>query len=196
MTPDRVTFEIRKPRKGPEPSQKVARVVPGALLEGWENPLFWYTWDQSVGKELTSTHASDGRQGLKVSFDLSEYEWPVLLRRFTRSGTFAVWTGWRWTCTSRKSLGKGLSVTMSVKGKKKSHDATPVPLRPGWNTVTVDLDGPWLPPEERAAVAEVQWSLFGTDRKLKGWVVYDNFRAEMKKGGGEPRGDRHRRPSW
>jgi hypothetical protein len=186
VSPDRVRFEVKRPGRQAQPSRQVVEIQPGELLEGWENALFWSTWDQTVGKEITASHASEGRQGLKVTFDLAMYEWPVLLlmlhphRDLSRIDRLLI------DVYVPEALGGKVSANLSVKGKK-SHEAPATSLKSGWNTVAADLNGGWLPAAERREARELQWTLVGKDRSLAAWVVFDNLRAEGKQGG-KPRG--------
>jgi hypothetical protein len=71
----------------------------------------------------------------------------------------------------------GMGLTLLLQAKD-SHEPAPVMLRPGWNPVVIKLNDGWVPPEERAAVKDLQWVLTAAGNKTAGWVVFDNFRAE------------------
>jgi hypothetical protein len=180
VTADKVSAEVRKVGGKPEPPKAVMPVVPGALLEGWEHGLFWYTWDHSARKEVTREHATEGKQGLKVWFDFSQYKWPLLyvplyppwdLRRADVL-TVDVYVP--------KDLTGDLSVTLIIEGKK-THAALPVFLKLGWNTVTIGLNATWLPKEVRSVAGQLQWILSTDSEEFAGWVVFDNFKAGVKK---------------
>jgi hypothetical protein len=44
----------------------------------------------------------------------------------------------------------------------------------------MDLGGKWLPQRARASVEQVQWSFSATNRALRGWVLFDDLRAEKR----------------
>jgi hypothetical protein len=56
-------------------------------------------------------------------------------------------------------------------------EAPAVVLKTGWNNVVVDLNGQWLPPQGRAELSGLEWSLSAKDRHAKDYLVFDNLRA-------------------
>lgn len=158
----------------PPPAQSVS---PGTLLESWENPLFWYVWDQSVGRELTRERAREGSQGIRVTFDLSKYPYPSLYaplypsRDLSRVGSMQV------DVFAPEGVSDTVSVTPILFHGKDEHGAPPVALKPGWNTVTADLRGAWLPPAARRSVGQIQWTVSSPNPALASWVLFDHLRA-------------------
>jgi len=192
-----VLVEVRKyaadaPR--PVSSRPAVAVKPGGLLESWEDPAHdagvWEGWDESVSLERTSApagsavpspagEASDGTHALKMSFDFDECRWPLLYGTFdpvwdlTGVGALVV------DVFVPADLNGHLGVGLGIPGEGKTkYEAPVVALKAGWNTVTADLSGAWLPRAARARAGSVEWILSSDNKKLKGWVVFDRLRAE------------------
>ena len=143
-------------------------IEPGTLIESWENSLFWYTWDQSAHKELTSTRAVAGKQGLSVAFDFAQYEYPFVYAPLHPSldlrGADKVSVG----VFLPENISGGITVTPAIPEGEKTHEAPSVALRPGWNAVTANLNGAWLPKNVRGSVAQLQWILSAKEKKFAG----------------------------
>jgi hypothetical protein len=144
-------------------------------LEGWEDSLFWYTWDQSVRKEVTRGQATVGRQALKVFFDLSQYAWPSLFAPLYPSKDLRAKDKLSVDVYLPKELNGNVSITTVIEARE-SHSAPATQLKPGWNRVVADLNGTWLPKEARRAAKTLQWIVSSKNKRLAGWVVFDNLR--------------------
>lgn len=173
---DRVSTELKKVGIAPEPEPSAVSVAAGALLEGWENPSFWETWDHSIQKFFTSEQATHGRQGLKLRFDLSLYAWPVLMVPLAPARDL----------TSHAAVLVDVYVPPGQKGELSikpvligtgEHSGPQQKLKPGWNTVRTALDGAWLPAGERKRIRQIQWVL-ESPATFAGWVAYDHLRLE------------------
>ena len=158
VTGSQIGVELRKVCAPQRELQKARRVAPGQLLESWNEGLFWYAWDRTATLEITPERASHGRSALRLNFDLPQYAWPVLVLspsspldlRDSESLSLDVYVP--------GGLTFPLSLSTSLQGATK-HEAAPVPLKPGWNTVTTRLDAPWLPLSERRKVRTLEWSV-------------------------------------
>jgi len=73
-----------------------------------------------------------------------------------------------------------LSITAALQGAAK-HEAPPIELKPGWNTIATPLNAPWLPAAERGNVRELEWGLSTEDNGSAGYVVFDNLRIRRHK---------------
>ncbi len=182
---DRVGFEVRKITPELAAAGAARRIAPGAVLEGWESPRFWYTWDQTVNKCLTAERFSQGKQGLQVNYDFRECLYPVLSLPLNPVWDLGRVDRMLIDVYLPEDAGAGLTVTPRVKGGAKDpYEAPAVGLKPGWNTVAAELDGPWLPPGERSAARELEWALAADKPDRAGRVVFDNFRLENRAGKG------------
>ena len=176
---DQVEVQLHKVCAPMRPLEKPKLVAAGELLESWPQGLFWYAWDQTASIELTPDQASEGRHGLRLNFDLAQYGWPVL--------ALALASPWDLSATSALSLDvyvpgsvQGpLVLTPALQGATR-HEAPGIQLKSGWNTITTDLNGPWLPMPERHRVTGIEWSLSNEGISSRGYVVFDNLRAVRK----------------
>jgi 3',5'-cyclic AMP phosphodiesterase CpdA len=176
---DDVSVSLRKVYAGGEPSGAITRVAPGTLLEGWENPLFWYTWNQSVNTYTTAEKFTEGRQALGVSFDLSKYEWPTLYLPLHPALDFSQVEQLMVDVYVPRGFAGNLLITPTLEAKG-TYRPPPVALRPGWNVVAADLGGAWLPQEARRSVSNLQWILSSDNKSLAGRVIFDNMRVRMR----------------
>lgn len=174
---DRVFIDVRKVGNAPEPARGVVSLEPGTLLESWESALFWHPWDQSVHRHVTREHASEGHRGLKLVFDCTRYETPLIYAQLqpywdlSRADVIAV------DIFVPKELDGALTATTAIEGRSR-HEAPAIRLKSGWNTLATDLNAGWLPKAERAAATQIQWTLGAEAPHLRGWVVFDRFRLE------------------
>jgi hypothetical protein len=153
-----ISVELRKVCASQRVLQKPRRVARGELLESWNQGLFWYAWDRTATLELTPEGASKGRKALRLNFDLSQYAWPVLVLSPASPLDLRDSLSLNLDMYVPGGLNSPLSVTLSLQGATK-HEAPPVSLKPGWNTVTTRLDAPWLPSSERRNVRTLEWSV-------------------------------------
>ena len=154
------------------------RVVPGQVLEEWRQGLMWYAWDRTANVELTPERASQGRRGLRLNFDLNQYAWPVLvlpmfvpldLKRY-QSLSLEVYVP--------EELDGDLLITPAIEADAKFL-APSVRLKPGWNTVTTDLDAKWLPFAPGVKAKSLEWSLSASRTTTPaGYIVFDRLRAK------------------
>jgi hypothetical protein len=81
-------------------------------------------------------------------------------------------------------VGSALELELAVIGPVNRHRAPAVALKPGWNIVSVGLDGDWLPPTARAHVDRIEWTLKSRRRNITGSVVFDRFEIAPSKPSG------------
>jgi hypothetical protein len=176
---NRVQVELHKVGAAQSSRKAPKRVAAGELLETWDRGWLWYAWDRTATIELTADQASNGRRGLRFNFDLAQYAWPILALapaspwdlRQSESVSLDVFVP--------KSMRGALSLTPTLEGTEK-HEAPPVDLEPGWNTVTAQLDAPWLPSAERGNIRSLEWRLSAHQKEFRGYVVFDNLRARRR----------------
>src|SRR5262249_30377143 len=147
------------------------------LIESWEGKFLWGAYNRSVKQESTEEHVSEGKRGLKVHFDLARFPRPMLYAPLAPLWDLGGVASLDLDVYVPPETAEGLQISLALVYRDKRHRSTPVGLRRGWNKVSVPLGGGWLPRQARAAVEQVEWELSGTTRKLRGWVVLDNFRA-------------------
>jgi hypothetical protein len=159
--------------------QKPKPIAPGELLETWDQGWLWYAWDRTATVELTSDQASDGVRGLRFNFDIAQYSWPVLALTPASPWDLHEADSLSLDVYVPKSLQGTLSLTPTLEGTEK-HEAPPVDLKPGWNTVTAELDAPWLALPERRNIRSLEWRLSAQDKSSRGYLVFDNLRTALR----------------
>jgi hypothetical protein len=170
-----VDVELRKECAARRELEKPRLVEPGEVLESWRQGLMWYAWDRTASIELTPERASDGNSALRLNFDLAQYAWPVLV--------LAPATVWDMRKIDSLKLDAYLpdnsipiTVTTALQGTIK-HEAPPVSLKPGWNTITTGLDAQWFPPTARSNIQTLEWSISSTNSNSRGYLIFDNLRS-------------------
>jgi hypothetical protein len=186
VTADKVVVELKKVGPPVNPLLPAKRLAAGELLESWEQGLFWYAWDYTVTTELTSDHASEGRRGLQLNFDLAQCPWPVLSLPLPTPWKLGDYTAFSVDVYLPAALPGRFALIPGVETQAK-HEARPVPLQLGWNTVRADLEGAWLPAQGRGLVHGLGWNLLAeSNSTLRGSVAFDNFRVERRGGRAAP----------
>lgn len=175
----KVLTTMKRIRISPLVSRGVQRIPANSLLENWEHSLFWYTWKEPVSKELTKEYFTDGAQGIKVWLDYSLHEYPVLYAPLYAPLDLSLYDSLSWDVFVPQKLGNRISAVLSINEK---YGAPPVLLKAGWNRVVTRLSSINLPEAERrgGGARQLQWTLHAKDKKLAGWVVFDNLRAHAK----------------
>ncbi len=176
-----VSVSLRKLVAGPAGQAAVVSVTRGDVLESWEDAAFWYTWDNTVAKQLTRDRASHGRQGLEVWFDFALSDSAVLYTLLTPAKDLREADSLAIDLLVPNDIGGRLHIATAVHGNER-HVTPTIRLRPGWNTVVTNLAGPWLPPEERERATQVDWILTSDRASDAASVVFDNVRAEARLG--------------
>jgi len=158
MSPDNVKIELRKVGAPAAAVGRPLRIRPGALLESWEQGLFWYAWDHTVTTELTTRRASQGARGLQFDFDLAQYSWPVLFLPLRPAWDLEDIDALRLDVYLPGRLKHDFILTPTLEGTRE-FAAPSVKLNPGWNAVRTELNAGWLPNPDRRAVRAISWSL-------------------------------------
>lgn len=177
---ERVTTELRKVGAPVTPLAAPRRVRPGERLESWEQGLFSFAWNYTVTTEITPAHSSEGERGLQMNFDLAQCPWPVVSLPLSSPWDLRGFEAMAVDVYLPAALRGDFALTTLVEGVQK-HEAAPVRLVAGWNTVRAVVDSSWLPAPDRGAVRAVGWSLTAAppgDRR--GSVVFDNLRVERR----------------
>jgi len=175
----RVDVTLEKVCAPTAPLAPTRPVAPGELLESWQAGSFWYAWDRSATVELTSEESSQGQRGLRLNFDPVQYAWPVLVLSLPARWNLSDSSALSLDVYVPKGQGNGTVLTPAVQSISK-HEGAPTALRPGWNTVTIPLDGQWLPRSERERVESIEWGLSIQTNKGPGYVIFDNFRLSRR----------------
>ncbi len=79
-----------------------------------------------------------------------------------------------------EEMGDSLRLQLVLGSKGEAFPAPALGLKTGWNKLSIDLGGSWLPTRARAATDQVQWVVSSRKKGAAGWVVFDNFRAEAR----------------
>jgi hypothetical protein len=170
-----VTTEVKRVEDWPEERRKPISVKPG-LLEGWDDPHFWYTWDPSVKKEITSETSAGGKHALKIWLNFALFSYPVLSliqsppQDYSRVERI-------WASVFAPDAMNGLQVTPFVVSRNKNYQAPVVTLKPGLNRVGMDLNESWLPGGARRHVEQLQW-MFTFPHPSQGWVALSEIHLE------------------
>ncbi|HTL55502.1 MAG TPA: metallophosphoesterase [Candidatus Limnocylindrales bacterium] len=181
---DQVEITLNKISAPVRALQPPRRIAPGESLESWTQGLFWYAWDRTANIELTPDIASAGRRALRLNFDLAQYAWPVLALSLASPLNFTPFQAFSLDLYLPTNSGSFV-VTPAIQGTTK-HEAPPVHVNPGWNTIKTELDAAWLPSAERSNVTAVEWSLSGEGNSSQGYAVFDNLRASRRRTNAEP----------
>jgi len=161
----------------PVPAVKVA---PESTLESWEVPAMkWAAWDQTVRIAPERERATAGHAALRLYFDFGKYGWPDLYGTtvpamdLSGAGRLLV------DVDVPPALGGELSLIVGLTsegGERK--EPPPIPLKPGWNTVSIDLGASsWLDSATRAHTDKIDMILQSSSSVLSGSVLFDNLRT-------------------
>jgi hypothetical protein len=180
---DQVAVELKKVGAPVTALRALRRVAPGELLESWEQGMFWGAWNYTVTTEITSARASEGQRGLQMNFDLAQCPWPVLMLPLPVPWEAGKVEAFALDVFLPDNLSGNFSLTASVEGVQK-HEAPPVRLAAGWNTVRTPVNAAWRPAADRSAVRSLGWGLScDGSNTSRGSVVFDNFRIERRGAG-------------
>jgi hypothetical protein len=155
------------------------KINPGDVLETWNRGMIWYAWDRSASVEITDANASQGARSLRLNFDLTQYAWPVLVLPFVSPRDFSHTSSLYIDIFVPRELNTQLDLVLAAQGVQK-HEAPPVALKPGWNSVRTELDPSWLPVVERSRIQTLEWSLSAKDPRGSGYLLFDNLRIQRE----------------
>jgi hypothetical protein len=191
VTPERVSMSVHRfnapPKPPPHPAALKSLLPPPlALLESWEGDrrFGWVPFGDGVTLKIVEGMATEGRHGARLDFDFSKSEAPVMYAKarnsdwdLSRVGAVLIDV----YCPAELS-GKNLAIKFNVEANEDDdHAGPPAILQPGeWKTVRSTLDPSWLPMKLRGRDKSIAWGLVSDDKKLAGWVAFDNFRVEGK----------------
>ena len=101
-----------------------------------DSPLSWTMWDQSVLGELVRAPEGGSGNSLRIGYDFSRYEWPMLTLGTERPEIWAGATG----ISFRTYIAPGATtaypeLVVGIRGLKGSYSAPRIKLMPGWNQV-------------------------------------------------------------
>jgi hypothetical protein len=147
------------------------------MLDNWERPLFWQAMDESVVAEPTSELTTNGKRAVKLQFDFAQSDQPMLLSQLNPPWDLTGVSALTVDVYRPDQVTNQVAVTLSLRAKETDFTGPATPLKRGWNTVNVDLNGAWLPPSVRGAAEQIRWSLASPNKAAKGWVAFDNMVA-------------------
>jgi hypothetical protein len=150
---------------------------PGGVVESWEQGLCSFAWNYTASTELSADRASDGRQSLRLNFDLTQWAWPVLVLPLPSMLNLCDVQAVLIDVFLPPELKGSFALAAGLEAATK-HEAPPIQLESGWNTVRAELDGAWLPGAERPAVRSLQWTLSGDQVEQRGAVLFDRLQFE------------------
>ena len=176
---DDVRVELKKITAPQRKLEKPRRIAPGQVLENWEAGLFWYAWDHTTTVELTRDRASEGRQGLRLNFDLQQYAWPVLVLPLASTLELNQYESLSLDVYVPRKVDKPFLLTPALQAVSKIQTPA-VKLKPGWNTIRTDLNGQWFASPGRGKINGLEWSLSTEGTGSRGYLVFDNLRASRR----------------
>ena len=172
--------EVKKQCAAARELEKPRSIEPGEVLETWPQGLFWFAWDRTAMVELSSESASDGNRASRLNFDLAQYPWPVLVLAPATPWDLSKVDSLKLDAYVPENLGAPVSVTTTLEGAVK-HEAVSVSLKPGWNTITTQLDGQWISMQERSKIQTLEWSIASAKSDVRGYLLFDNLRSVSRK---------------
>jgi len=172
---------------------RTVTVAPGTLIEGWEitgdRYLSWLPWDETVIADTETHLRTEGKQSIKMNFDTSRYNWPVLigsakigldLRRVKGVSVdiylpprLAGRLHFRMVFSGARPPGKSGKDEKGV-----SSDLANLELHGGWNHVEYNLPSASVPPVILRGVFEIMLMFEAVKSPVSGWLVLDNFRMK------------------
>jgi hypothetical protein len=170
-----------------EPPSRLVQCSPGAaegaaplndLKDGWEGKMLWGVWDQTVKQELALGPGSPPRRGLRVRFDMARCDAPVLYALLSPPWDLTRVGALETKVYVPASIAANLSVHVSLAAKDVKYQPPPVDLKPGWNTLRIELIGAWFMQGARASVEQLEWRLTAAAPGIAGWVIFGPLRAE------------------
>ncbi len=172
-----VTVALKKVCAPTRKLQSAHQVLPGELLEQWDQGLMWYAWDHTANIELTPERASQGQRGLRLNFDLNQYAWPVLVMPLAQPRDLEQYRSLSIDVFLPDNLGGRFRLGTALENDQK-FQAPPQTLKTGWNTITANLNGSWLPRNQLQQVKAVEWQLSASSTDKAGYVVFDKLVAK------------------
>ena len=145
------------------------------LIADWESGMTWESWNEYVTIASDRELHTHGSQGLRVSYDAGKADEPMIYsnlrpgRDFSRIKSVAV---------DVYVPEGGPSGAILLMGDEDRLESPAVPLKSGWNKVSVGLDGQWLEKDARQSAMVIGWKLVPAKQSGTAWAVVDNFRAE------------------
>jgi hypothetical protein len=193
---DEAKIELRKILLKPETPRKTVKLVPNTLIDGFESPLFWYTFNYSTHAALTGELHTQGERGLRFDFDGERYPWPTLYTVFSPGVDLRSVKSLSVDVHAPADLPDGFTMTMTVAGKEKGSESPKSPLKPGWNTFTAELTGEWLEDAPRSQAKALLWNIDCNRQNYAGSLVFDNLRPAPKDGAALDAGAGSLTESW
>jgi hypothetical protein len=174
---DQVNVEVHKVCAPRALLMPVRQIVPGEILESWNQGLLWFAWDRTANVEIVDSDGSQGRRALRLNFDLTQYAWPVLVLPFTSPRDFSDVSSVLIDVYIPNESGTNFTLALAAQGVEK-RESIPVTLKSGWNTVETRLLPSWLPAGDRRRLTTLEWSWSTTDQEGAGYVLFDNLRIQ------------------
>ena len=147
------------------------------LLDGFERPLLWRVFDESVRAQTLTTNNPGSPHGLLVNLDFLACNRPAIFARLNPPWDLTKVKALLLDLKVAKGLPEDLSIILSLRANEVEYASRPVALRSGSNHVSFDLSGNWLPIEVRAAGEQVEFRLLSSNRTRAGSVVFEQLRA-------------------
>lgn len=148
---------------------------PDRLIADWESGMTWDSWNEYVSMSSDMELHTRGYRGMRMAYDAGKADEPMVYSSLRPGLDF----------TGVKSIGVDIFVpeggpkaAILLLGGEDRVESPPVPLRSGWNKVSVGLVANWLEKDARSATTVTGWKLVPAQMSGTSWAVLDNFRAE------------------
>jgi hypothetical protein len=148
--------------------------------ESWERLLLWGFWGSTLTPETVPAFATDGGQGLRIEYDLTQADRQILYTAPHPS----------WDLTQSAALTadvyappeneNAVQIQLGIGGRHGRYESPPQGLAGGWNRVRIELAGRWLPAAALTDVDRVEWIVSPPGQGGAGWVAIDNFRSRAR----------------
>lgn len=151
------------------------------LLESWEDDLLWGASDETVKSESADGAVFQNKKALKISFDFSKYKRPAIFASLNEPWNLTGVGELTADIYAPPEVGGKLWISFAVANETARYKAPAQRLKTGWNKVTIDLNGGWLPLKSRRAANQIEWHFSTGSEELSGWIAFDDLRTGRRR---------------
>jgi len=149
----------------------------GDLLEGFERPLLWRAFDETVHGEIVQGKPPAQPPGLRMRLDFGQCNRPVLFARLNPPWDVRQIKALLLQVTVPDSFSNELALSLVFRANEQDFVAPALPLRAGARRLSFNLDEGWLPNNARAALEQVGFRLSSTYTNAPTQVTFENLTA-------------------
>jgi len=153
-------------------------LVSTELLETWERPLLWRTFDETVHAEIVHSTKPVEEKGLRLHLNLSECNRPVLFALLNPPWDLTKVKALQLQVAVSDSFPDDVSLKLVFRAKDVDFASPSQKLRLGNSQMRFDLGGAWLPQKTRAAVEQVEFAVLSGSTNSAGTVLFERLSAD------------------